>query len=85
MSHHNTALHQLLTPLSRHEFEALAKQQHQGQKLRSVTRWDQFQGMLMSELSGRQSLRDIEANLQRQKHKLYHVGAKPIAKSSLAV
>lgn len=84
MSHHNTALHQLLKPLSRHEFEGLSKKHHSGQKLRSVTRWDQFISMLMSQLSGSQSLRDIEANLYRQNHKLYHLGAKPVSKSSLS-
>lgn len=84
MSHHNTAFHQLLKPVSRHEFEGLAKQHHQGQKLRTASRWDQFIGMAMSQFSGRQSLRDIESNLEAQQHKLYHLGAKPIARSTLA-
>jgi len=55
-----------------------------GQKLRSASRWDQFIGMAMSQLSGRQSLRDIQSNLQAQRHKLYHLGAKPIARTTLA-
>ncbi len=38
----------------------------------------------MAQLSGRQSLRDIQSNLEAQRHKLYHVGAKPIARSTLA-
>jgi len=38
----------------------------------------------MSQLSGRQSLRDIQSNLEAQQKKLYHLGAKPIAKSTLA-
>jgi hypothetical protein len=84
LSHSNTAFHQLLKPLSRHEFEAEAKKHHVGQKLRSATRWDQFIGMAMSQLSGRQSLRDIQSNLESQQHKLYHLGAKPIARSTLA-
>lgn len=84
MTHHNTAFHQLLKPLSRHDFEGLAKQHHIGQKLRSATRWDQFTGMAMSQLAGRQSLRDIESNLQSQQAKLYHLGAKPIARTTLA-
>jgi len=84
MSHNNTAFHQLLKPLSRHEFEGQAKEHHIGQKLRSATRWDQFVGMAMSQLSGRQSLRDIESNLEAQQAKLYHLGAKPIARSTLA-
>lgn len=84
MSHHNTAIHQLLKPVSRHGFESLAKKHHQGQKLRSASRWDQFVGMGMAQLSGRQSLRDIQSNLESQQHKLYHLGAKPIARSTLA-
>ena len=84
LSHHNTVFQQLLKTVSRHDFESLAKQHHSGQQLRSVSRWDQFLGMAMSQLTGRQSLRDIEANLQVQRSKLYHLGAKPIARSSLA-
>lgn len=84
LSHHNTAFQQLLKPLSRHEFEGLAKLHHVGQKLRSASRWDQFVGMAMSQLSGRQSLRDIQSNLEAQQHKLYHLGAKPIARTTLA-
>lgn len=84
MSHHNTAFHQILKPVSRHEFETLAKQHHAGQKLRSATRWDQFIGLIMFQLSGRQSLRDIESNLEAQQEKLYHLGAKPIANSTLS-
>jgi putative transposase len=77
LSHSNTAFHQLLKPLSRHEFEAEAKKHHVGQKLRAASRWDQFIGMAMSQLSGRQSLRDIQSNLEAQRHKLYHLGANP--------
>jgi putative transposase len=70
--------------LSRHEFETQAKHHHVGQKLRAASRWDQFIGMAMSQLAGRQSLRDIQSNLESQRQKLYHVGAKPIARSTLA-
>ena len=84
MSHHNTAFQQLLKPLSRHEFEAEARKHHVGKKLRSAARWDQFVGMGMSQLSGRQSLRDIQSNLDAQQHKLYHLGAKSIPRSTLA-
>ena len=84
MSHHNTAFHQLLKPVSRHEFESLANAHHCGQKLRSATRWDQFIGMFISQINGRQSLRDIQSNLEAQRHKLYHIGAKPLARSTLA-
>lgn len=83
-SHQNTVFHQLLKPILRQDFERLAKQYHQGQKLRSATRWDQFIAILMSQLSCHQSLRDIESNLESQQEKLYHLGAKRIARSTLA-
>ena len=84
MSHSNTAFHQLLKPISRHEFEGLASKHHSGQKLRSATRWDQFTAISIAQLSGKQSSRDIETNLFAQQDKLYHLGAKPIARSTLA-
>ncbi|AZM40002.1 IS4 family transposase [Acinetobacter sp. WCHA29] len=87
-SHQNTVCHQLLKPILRQDFERLAKQYHQGQKLRSATRWDQFIAILMSQPSCRQSLRDIESNiesnLESQQEKLYHLGTQRIARSTLA-
>ncbi len=84
MSHQNTVFRQLLKPILRQDFERLAKLHHSGQKLRSATRWDQFVAILMSQLSCRQSLRDIQSNLESQQEKLYHLGAKRIARSTLA-
>lgn len=84
LSHQNTVFHQLLKPIVRQDFERIAKQHHRGQKLRSATRWDQFVAILMSQLSCRQSLRDIQSNLEAQQDKLHQLGAKPIARSTLA-
>lgn len=84
MAHANTIFAQLLQLLPRHEFQKLAKQHHTGQGLRKVSRWDQFTALCMAQLSGRQSLRDIEANLKAQSASHYHLGCKPIARSSLA-
>ena len=66
------------------EFETLAKQHHVGRALRKTSRWSQFVSLSMGQLSGRKSLRDITSNLDSQQHKLYHLGAKSIARSSLA-
>ena len=84
LSHQNTVFHQLLKPILRPDFERLAQEHHRGQKLRSATRWDQFIAILMSQLSCRQSLRDIQSNLECQHEKLNHFGAKSIARSTLA-
>ena len=84
MAHRNTILAQLLTLISRHEFESLAKQHHEGQQLRKMTRWGQFVAMFVGQLSGRRSLRDIITNLSAQQHKLYHAGVGEVSRSSLA-
>jgi len=62
----------------------LANQHHRGQKLRKTSRWEQFVSMFMAQLTGRQSLRDIEANMNAQGNHRYHLGIGKIAKSSLA-
>lgn len=84
MAHNNTVFAQLLKLVSRHEFEGFAKQHHSGGKLRKTSRWSQFVAMCLGQLSGRQSLRDIETNMNTQSVRLYHLGAKPIARSSLS-
>jgi len=84
MAHANTIFSQLLKLVSRHDFQSLAKQHHQGQPLRKISRWDQFVSLAMAQLSGRQSLRDIEANMNAQTGSHYHLGVGRIAKSSLA-
>lgn len=84
MSHHSTVLSQLLKVLPRHEFEALAQKHHRGRKLRSIRRWDQFIALTVGQLTGRASLRDLVANLNAQAHKLYHLGARTVCRSSLS-
>ena len=40
--------------------------------------------MLIGQLSGRKSLRDITDNLKAQHAKLYHLGMKPTSRATLA-
>lgn len=84
MAHASTVFSQLLKFVPRHEFSMLAKQHHWGQKLRKISRWDQFTALLMAQLTGRQSLRDIEVNMNAQQRSHYHLGIGRINKSSLA-
>jgi len=84
MAHNNTVFSQLLKLIPRHEFEALAKQYHSGQKLRKMSRWSQLVAMATAQLSGRQSLRDVVGNLNAQLGKLYHLGCRRVTRSSLA-
>jgi hypothetical protein len=84
MGHHSTVFGQLLRLVPRHEFDALASEHHAGSPLRSMTRFSQFVALATGHLARRHSLRDIVANLQAQGPRLYHLGARPVARSSLA-
>jgi Domain of unknown function (DUF4372)/Transposase DDE domain len=59
---------------------------HGGDKgVRTLTCAEQFRAMAFAQLTYRESLRDIEACLQTQAAKLYHMGFRePVARSTLA-
>ena len=84
MSHNNTVFSQLLKLIPRHEFEKLAIEHHTGRAFRKASRWSQFVTMAMAQLSGRSSLRDIVENMSVQTHRLYHLGASKLSRTSLA-
>lgn len=84
MAHYSTVLNQITSFISRHDFEYHAKIHHTGQKFRSYNRWSQFMAMLIGQLSGRKSLRDITDNLKAQGKRLYHLGMKPTSRATLA-
>ena len=49
-----------------------------------MTRWSQFVAMGLGHVARRLSLRDVVATLQAQGRRLYHLGVKSVARSSLA-
>ncbi len=49
-----------------------------------MTRFSQFVAFSTAHLAGRHSLRDVVANLAAQGPRLYHLGARPVTRSSLA-
>lgn len=84
MAHHNTVFGQLLKLLPRHEFEGLARAHHEGGPLRRTSRWTQFVALGMGQLAGRTSLRDVVANADAQRRSWYHLGARPVKRTTLA-
>lgn len=84
MAHHSTIFSQFLKLIPRHEFDTLAETHHSGAPLRRMTRFSQFVAVATGHLGRRHSLRDIVANLQAQATRLYHLGARPVTRSSLA-
>ena len=84
MAHCNTILSQILKLIPRHEFESLAKTHHSGRSFRTASRWSQFTCLVIAQLSGRSSLRDIVDNMSVQMHRLYHLGCRVISRSNLS-
>ncbi len=84
MAHHGTILSQLLKPVPRHEFEALAQRCHEERRLRSMTRWVQFVALALGQLSGRCGRRNVAAGLAAQPRRLCHLGVGRVARSSLS-
>jgi len=84
VAHCNTVLNQVVTFFKRHEFESLARKHHTGGDFRTFNRWTQFMAMLVCQLSGRKTLRDLVENLAVQGHKLYHLGMKKVPRTTLA-
>jgi putative transposase len=84
LAHHDTLFAQLLRLIPRHRFDALASQHHQGRKLRSINRWSQCVALMLGQLSGRSSLRDLIDDLSAQGRRLYHLGCRRVTRSTLA-
>jgi len=74
-----------MAQVSHNEFTKLVAKYHGNYKVRSFSSWDQFLSMSFAQLSYRRSLRDIEACLNAQPRKLYHMGiCGTIARTNLA-
>jgi hypothetical protein len=59
MSQGDSVLKQLLSFVQEYEFAALTTMRHPGQKFRFSNCWSRFSALLIGQLAGRQSLRDI--------------------------
>jgi len=84
MAHCNTIFHQMLKLIPRHHFTKLETEHGTGRKARSFTRWSQLVHLLSMQLTARASLRDGVASLKARLKSLYHLGVKPVARSTFA-
>jgi len=53
-------------------------------KSRTLNRWNQFVAMMFAQLTGRCSLRDIADQFRSQASRLYHLGVRPVKRSTLS-
>ncbi len=84
MGHHSTIFGQFLKLVPRHDFDTLAAEHHAGAPLRWMTRYSQFVALATGHLAKRPQIGDIVANLGAQAARLYHLGARPVSRTSLA-
>ncbi len=85
MNSGKTIFSQVMEFISKYEFDKLVSKYKGNYKSRTFTCWDQILCMSFAQLTYRESLRDIEACLNAQPNKLYHMGIKgTVAKTNLA-
>jgi len=84
MAHNNTLFHSMLNLIPRHQFSSLESQHSTGRKSRNFSRWNQFVHLMFMQLTGRASLRDGIQSMNSRAKNLYHMGAKPVSRSTFA-
>lgn len=84
MRHHNSVFHGVLKHLPWSAFERLVEAHGADARVRQLTTKSQLMALLYGQLSGASSLREIEAGMQSHATRLYHLGAKPARRSTLA-
>jgi hypothetical protein len=80
-----TVFKQLLQFLPRHDFNKCVARYNGHYKVRKFSCYDQFLCLAYAQISGRESLRDIETCLNSHFEKLYHIGFRgKVSKSTLS-
>ena len=81
-----TVLAQLMDFVPKHEFDKCVRRYGGDKRVRSLSCYGQFLAMCFAQLTGRESLRDIETCLRAVGRKLYHAGLRsPAPRSTLAI
>lgn len=85
MAHSTTVFAQLLRFVGKHDFNRIERNGFQPRRrYRTLSRWSQFAVMVFAQITGRTGLRDMVDQFQIQASRLYHLGAKPVKRSTLA-
>ena len=80
-----TVLAQLMDLVPKHEFDKCVRRYGGDKHVRRLSCYGQFLAMCFAQLTGRDSLRDIEICLRAVGRKLYHAGLRgPVPRSTLA-
>jgi len=80
----NTRFGQIMEGLPRSHFEKRVREENADKYCKGFRRWDQMMAMIFNQLSGANSLRELEAGFNSQHHHHYHLGTRNIKRSTLA-
>jgi hypothetical protein len=82
--HQNSVFHDLLKRVPWAEFDRLVEAHGADRRVRRLRTKSQFIALLYGQLSGAASLREIVGALESHAVRLYHVGGRPVQRSTLA-
>jgi len=75
---------QLVKQIPRRAFQSLVENSSADKWVKSFTCWQQLVAMIFAQLSAQTSLRDVVAAFNAHPRRHYHLGLKPLARSTLA-
>jgi hypothetical protein len=84
MRHQNSVFHSILKHVPWAEFDRLVGEHGADALVRRLTTKSQFVALVYGQLAGASSLRQLESELASHETRLYHVGAKPVRRSTLS-
>ena len=84
MLHHNSILNELLKPLKRRAFDAIADRHDGNRYVKSMSTWTHLTAMIYAQLSPARSLRGVVAGWNANGQCHYHLGAERVRRSTLA-
>ena len=84
MRHQNSVFHELLKHVAWDLFDDLVSRHGADSRVRRLSTKSQFVALLYGQLSGAVSLREIATGLASHTARLYHLGARPVQRSTLA-
>ena len=82
--YHDNIYSQLFNFIPRYRFEKIVKKSGGDRYCKHFTAWKQFLTLLFAQISGKDSLREIENALLANHKRLYHLGMEAVAKSMLS-
>lgn len=84
MPHYNTIFNQLFNFIPRHRFDKMVEKLQMDKYSKGFSAWRQFLTVLYAQISGKDSLREIESGLLTNQDKLYHLGLTAVPRSTLS-